>query len=200
MNKMFTVGHSNHALDHFMGLLAMHGVSAIADVRSSPHSEYTPQFNREVIERVLRDAGVEYVFLGKELGARRGEERCYVDGQAKYALIKDLPQFRAGLDRLFEGVDQYVVALMCAEADPITCHRTILICHEVKALRPDIAIAHILGDGRIESHKDAEERLIQLHKLQPELFGDLTTRDGLLEEAYHLQAEKIAYKKTIEEP
>lgn len=196
MREIFTIGHSNHTMEHFVGLLAAHRISAIADVRSSPYSEYAPQFNGEALQETLPDAGIEYVFLGRELGARRAEEICYVDGQAKYGLIKKLPLFRRGLECVFEGIEQYIVSLMCSEADPLACHRTILVCHELRILRPGIKIIHILEDGSLESQEEAEERLIRLHKLQPELFGDLSSASGLVEKAYALQAERIAYKKT----
>lgn len=67
MKTVFTVGHSNHTIEHFLGLLTVHNISAIADVRSSPYSEYSPQFNREAMQEKLRDANIEYVFLGREL-------------------------------------------------------------------------------------------------------------------------------------
>lgn len=195
MSALYTIGHSNHSLEHFIGILAGRGVSAIADVRSSPFSEFAPQFNKEILEQALRDADIEYVFLGKELGARRSEASCYVDGQAKYDRVRNLSLFRKGLDRLFEGLDHYRVAIMCSEADPIACHRSILICRELKMLRPALAIKHILGDGEVETHEEAEQRLIQLHKLQPELFGELSTMSGVLDRAYTMQAEQIAYRK-----
>src|SRR4030042_453443 len=199
MKEMFTIGHSNHTSEHFISLLTSHRVSAIADVRSSPYSEYSPQFNREPMQQKLQDANIEYIFLGRELGARRTEESCYVSGQAKYDAIRNLPAFRNGLDRVLEGVEQYTVALLCADADPLACHRTILVCPELKALRPDLTINHILGDGSLESHEEAERRLIKLHKLQPELFGELTSMSGLIERAYDMQAERIAYKRMLAE-
>jgi uncharacterized protein (DUF488 family) len=195
MREIFTIGHSNHTIEHFLNLLTAHRISAIADVRSSPYSEYSPQFNRELIQPSLHKANIEYIFLGRELGARRTEESCYVSGQAKYDAIRNLPAFRNGLHHILEGIEQYTVALLCAEADPLACHRTILVCPELKALRPDLKINHILGDGDIESHEDAERRLVKLHKLQPELFGELTSMSALIERAYDIQAERIAYKR-----
>ncbi len=195
MRELFTVGHSNHTIEHFVDLLTRWGVSAIADVRSSPYSEYSPQFNKEILEQRLANRNLDYVFLGKELGARRSEQSCYVEGQAKYDIIRNLPAFRQGLAHVLEGIERCSVALLCAEADPLMCHRTILICRELRAVRPDLKINHILGDGRLESHEEAEQRLIRLHKLQPELFGELTSASGLLGRAYELQAERIAYKK-----
>ncbi|MBN1508363.1 MAG: DUF488 domain-containing protein [Sedimentisphaerales bacterium] len=194
MTEMYTIGHSNHTIEHFIRLLVTHGISAVADVRSRPYSEYSPQFNRELLQQRLQDANIEYVFLGRELGARRTEDECYVNGQAAYGSVRNLPVFRDGLSKILEGVERCKAALMCAEADPLACHRTILICPALKALRPDMRIKHILADGGLESHEEAEQRLVRLHKLQPELFGELTSVSGLVQRAYDMQAARVAYK------
>ena len=195
MKELFTIGHSNHSLDFFLELLLSHQLSTIADVRSSPYSKYSPHFNKDVLDSVLRNANIDYTFLGRELGAQRSENDCYIEGQAKYDRIAHLPAFRRGLETVLQEVDHNRVALLCAESDPITCHRTILICRELKRICPDLKITHILGDGTEEQQEASEKRLINLHKLQPELFGDMTSTSGLIEKAYDLQAEKIAYKK-----
>ena len=88
---------------------------------------------------------------------------------------------------------------MCSEAEPLNCHRTILICRQLKKNNPNFKIIHILGDGSTELHEESEQRLIRLHKLQPELFGELTTKSGLIVKAYQLQANKIEYKKDLAE-
>jgi len=194
-NILFSIGHSSHTIDKFTRLLKRYGIEVIADVRSSPYSKYTPQFNKDVLENVLRNADIDYMFLGRELGARRSEEGCYIEGQAKYEIIAHLPIFRAGLERLLDGIKTYSVALMCSEGDPIVCHRTILVCREIIKGSPDLKITHILGDGTTETHEHVQERLIKLHKLQPELFGDLTSTSGLIEKAFDLQAERTAYGK-----
>ncbi|MBN2018850.1 MAG: DUF488 domain-containing protein [Sedimentisphaerales bacterium] len=195
MKELFTIGHSNHTLERFLELLSSQNISAIADVRSNPYSQYSPQFNKDLLEQRLRYANIEYIFLGRELGARSPEDSCYIEDQAKYELIALLPAFRAGLDRVFEEINHYRLALMCSEDDPLMCHRTILICRELRKTRHDLKITHILGNGAAESHEQAEKRLVRLHKLEPELFGELTTEPGLIERAYDLQAEKIAFKK-----
>ena len=195
MKELFTIGHSNHSLNHFLELLLAYQVSAIVDVRSSPYSKYSPHFNKDLLESALRDADIDYVFLGRELGAQRSEDGCYIDGQAKYDRIAHLSTFRRGLEIVLQGVEHCRVALMCSESDPITCHRTILVCRELKRICPDLKITHILGDGTEEQQETSEKRLINLHKIQPELFGDLTSTSSLIEKAYDLQAEKIAFKK-----
>ncbi len=195
MKELFTIGHSNHALEHFIELLLAHRISSIADVRSAPYSKYSPHFNKDVLNSVLRKANIDYTFLGRELGAQRSEDDCYIGGQAKYNRIAHLPAFRSGLETVLQEVEHNRIALMCSESDPIKCHRTILVCRELKKICSDLEITHILGDGTEERQDASEKRLINFHKLQPELFGDLTSTSSLVEKAYDLQAEKIAYKK-----
>ena len=181
-------------------MLTARGVAAIVDVRSSPYSKYVPQYSKDNLERLLRGANIEYLFLGRELGARREEESCYVGAQAKYALIAQQPSFLAGLDRIIAEAETRNVALMCSEADPLDCHRTILVCRELLRRNPSLDIVHILPGSKIESHRDALDRLTALHKLEPELFGELSSAEGLVERAYDLQAERIAYTRETVEP
>ena len=187
--ELFTIGHSNHELPRLLELLRAHAITAIADVRSEPYSQYTPQFNREVLEQSLKQAGVQYVFLGVELGARRAELGCYVNGRAEYGRIAKLPLFAQGLERVRRGAQTHRVALMCSEKDPITCHRTILVCRNLRDT--DRRIAHILEDGTIETHEAAERRLMdEMGVAAEDLFCTAAER---LEQAYDMQAAKIAY-------
>ena len=91
MNTLFTIGHSTHELRAFLDLLKLHNVQAIGDVRSQPYSSRFPQYSKEALEQSLKENHIRYVFLGKELGARRAEDCCYVEGQAKYNLSQQLP-------------------------------------------------------------------------------------------------------------
>lgn len=200
MNMLFTIGHSNHPIERFIQLLRDHGVTVLADVRSSPYSQYAPQFTKAPLQAALQHAGFEYWFLGRELGARREEEGCYVDEQARYDRIAQLPIFRAGLNCVLDRMRHAAVALMCSEGDAATCHRSVLVCRELLRLRPGLSIAHIRPDGAIEPHEQLLERLIETHKLQPELFGELSTTDGLIDRAYDLQAARIAYKREPAQP
>lgn len=186
---ILTIGHSDHSWEAFLQLLLQHHVDAVADVRSMPYSRFHPQFNREALQSGLKTSGLFYVFLGEELGARRSEPDCYVDGKARYELIAKAPRFQEGLSRVREGAAKYRIALLCAEKDPLTCHRTILVCRH---LRKDlIPILHILQDGRIESHHDAEQRLLSIAgKPGPDLFISETEA---IEDAYDVQGERIAY-------
>ena len=196
MNTLFTIGHSNHEVATLLKLLQRHGVQVVADVRSHPFSARLPQFNRPVLERCLAENGLRYVFLGRELGARREEPQCYVEGQARYDLITKTSAFAEGLRRMLTGLNHYRVAMMCAEKDPLTCHRTILICRQLRG--NGFPIQHILEDGSLESNEAAEERLLRLvNEEHPSLFASHREQ---IEQAYERQGLKIAYRESDAEP
>lgn len=193
---LYTIGHSTHSLDELLALLKRHGVTAIADVRSHPYSARLGQFNREEFASALEAAGIKYVFLGKELGARRDERDSYSGDRAAYERIALLPGFREGLQRLRRGAREYKVALMCAEKEPLDCHRTVLVCRE---LRGEFDIRHILPDGNIEGHADTERRLVRETGVTRTLFEPDLTDEDLVQQAYDERARKIAYRAGQEE-
>lgn len=125
-DRIYTVGHSNHSIEAFISLLQKHGITALADVRSHPYSRHHPQFNRETLQRALRKVDINYVFLGKELGARSENPKCYRNGKVQYGLLAREPSFQEGLARLRKGMESHRIAMMCAEKEPLDCHRTIL--------------------------------------------------------------------------
>jgi uncharacterized protein (DUF488 family) len=198
MKELFTIGHSNHSLDRFFELLGSQGIAAVIDVRSAPYSRYCPQYNKDALEKSLKSRGIEYTFLGRELGGKRNEQNCYVDGKIKFELIAKLPIFQEGLERVIHETEQHKAVLMCAESEPLDCHRTILVCRQLKKICPDLKITHILADGSTESHEKTLQRLVHLHKIEPELFGELTSNSDMIEKAYELQEEKMAFRKIAE--
>lgn len=200
--ELFTIGHSNLSVEAFVLLLQQHGITAVVDVRSHPFSRYLPHFNQSEIKASLSAIGIQYVFLGKELGARPEDLSCYdVSGKALYERIAATPLFSEGIQRLLKGAASYKISLMCAEKDPITCHRTILVCHKLKDFH--VEINHILSDGNLESHHDLETRLI--HKfnkgkksdepIQLSLFEIEPVKTEIidLESAYYRHGLEIAY-------
>jgi len=192
---LYTIGHSVHPIDYFIELLKMNEIDAVADVRSSPYSKFTPQFNREPLKKSLKGQGIRYVFLGEELGARRDEPECYKNNKVIYSKVADLPSFRSGISRLREGTEKMRVAIMCAEKDPLTCHRTVLVAHFSRDHFSDTL--HILEDGSIESRADADLRLLREYKLEKEdFFSPYKDRLNL---AYSKRAEKIAYEEHDEQ-
>lgn len=191
---LYTIGHSTHPTAKFIGLLTMHSITAVADVRSVPYSQLNPQFNRESLRKDLRKAGIAYVFLGKELGGRSDDPDCYTNGRVQYQCLAKKGSFLEGLDRLQKGMQDYRITLMCAERDPATCHRTILVCRNLR--HTDIEICHIWADGKLETNSRLEQRLINILGIaQNHLFEgeDNVGREELILKAYDIQADKIAY-------
>ncbi len=190
-STLFTIGHSNRSLDEFLSLLRQYSVTALCDVRSAPYSRRYPQFNREPLKEAVRSAGIEYLFLGDELGARARDRSCYVDGKAMHSRIASTAAFKGGLERIRLGMEKgYLLALMCAERDPMTCHRSILICRNLRD--QDLAIRHIIDRDATETQADLETRLLDHLKLLPDLFEDARP-EALIERAYDLQSDRIAY-------
>jgi uncharacterized protein (DUF488 family) len=193
MPELFTIGHSNHSWERFLELLMFHRINVLVDVRSSPYSARYPQFNQDLLESALLAAGIKYNSLGEQLGARRSERECYVEGVARYDRIARTTAFHAGLERVISGMQQYRPALMCAEKDPLECHRTILVCRHLR----DVAqIRHILADGSLEAHADAETRLMAEERVPTDdLFAP---REQLIARAYDQRGEKIAFHESAE--
>lgn len=204
--EIFTIGHSNLTIEAFLDLLQSYKITAVADVRSHPFSRYLPHFNQPNLKKSLLNADIQYVFLGQELGARPTDLNCYnTTGKALYEKIAATELFTQGIQRLIKGLETYKIALLCAEKDPITCHRTILVCRHLKQF--NIKINHILADGNLETHSELENRLLQKftkssnsnQPIQLSLFDTPVPAEKIdLETAYHRQGLEIAYCKTGE--
>jgi uncharacterized protein (DUF488 family) len=192
-DTVYTIGHSTHSIETFVQLLKSHGISAVADVRSRPYSRMNPQFNRETLKAVLRNEHIQYVFLGKELGARSDDKSCYRNGQVQYDLLAQTDLFKQGVDRVTKGVRTHRVALMCAEKEPLECHRTILVA---RTLYDDgLTVKHILADGRLEDHVETIERLIATHNVGGiDMFRD---KEAVIMDAYARQGSAIAYREEL---
>ena len=189
--QILTVGHSNYELDEFISLLKRNGVEAIADVRSSPFSRFAPQFNSDALKETLREAGIAYVFLGKELGARSDEDCCYIDDVVSYSRLSNTKLFRSGIDRLISGSEKYRIAAMCSEKEPTECHRTILVARVLAD--KGVEVGHILADGSVESHEQTMLRLLDiLHLPRSDLLMDTA---ALVEAAYEQRERQIAYRR-----
>ena len=187
--RIFTVGHSTHEFEDFVSLLEQHGVDAIADVRSVPYSRWQPQYNREDLTEALKARGIAYVFLGKELGARSDDPQCYENGRVQYRSLAETPLFQSGIERVRDGSRHRRIALMCAEKDPLDCHRTILVARELVASGADVT--HILEDGSLEPHDETIKRLSE--QLRLPVHDLFLTADELENRAYAEQERRIAY-------
>jgi uncharacterized protein (DUF488 family) len=166
---LLTIGHSNLPAERFMALLTSAGVTAIADVRSVPFSRWCPWFSGKALAERLAGARIAYVALGDALGGRPSDPKLYRDGVADYEAMAARPEFAAGLARVMDASARQRVCLLCAEREPLDCHR-------------------ILPDGAIEPHAVTEERLLALAGGEVDLFRDRTER---LAQAYRRRAQAV---------
>ncbi|WP_316235310.1 MULTISPECIES: DUF488 domain-containing protein [unclassified Bradyrhizobium] len=191
VDAVYTIGHSTHAIEKLIELLKGQNITAVCDVRSRPYSRMNPQFNREPLKKALRESGIKYVFLGAELGARSDDKNCYRNGQVQYDLLARTDLFKKGIERVKEGARTYRLALMCAEKEPLECHRTILVSRTL--FEEGIPIKHILSDGAVEDHAHAINRLIALLRIPgSDMFR---SDDAVVREAYTRQGNEIAYRE-----
>jgi uncharacterized protein (DUF488 family) len=188
-NKIYSIGYASFSMSDFLKALSSHRIDVVADVRSQPYSRFKPEFNRENLISILKDNNIGYAFLGDQCGARIGIPECYIAGKIDFNRVRQSGEFQRGLRRLQKAMENYRIAIMCAERDPINCHRTILICRSLRS--EHVVIKHIVENGLVENHLDTEKRLIRIHKLDQSLLYPSDAER--LEEAYNRQGEVIAY-------
>jgi len=195
--SIYTVGHSNHDADEFVRILQGFSIDVVVDVRSAPYSKYCPQFNKEIIEQVLTNSGIKYLFLGKELGARPNDQSCYVDARVSFEELRSSDFFQQGISKLLDCIEKYNIAIMCSEKEPINCHRAILISRVLA--EKGTSVKHILGEMESLDHKDLEAMLLKKFKIEETLFGTAFSRQSDIEEAYKKQENLICHKETVQD-
>jgi len=162
--ELFSIGHSNAGIDAFINLLRLYEIAALVDTRSQPYSRYNQHFSREHLKRSLEEAGIDYIYLGKEIGGRPEDHALYFqNGKVDYDLVAQSPLYLAGIKRLLALASHRRVAFMCAEADYKSCHRYWLITRTLTSR--GIAVRHILhtGDSVVSQASEFEPA-------QPSLF------------------------------
>jgi uncharacterized protein (DUF488 family) len=198
--RLVTVGHSNHSMSDLVRLLRQAGVTLLADVRSSPFSQRYPQFNRPELRADLLQEEIGYWFLGDLLGGRPRPSDLYdPDGRVDYERVRATAAFRRGIDQLGEAREDHVIALLCAEEDPLDCHRGLMIAPAL--VERSLAPSHLRGDGSVETTTEMEQRLLVETGvgagLLDGLFAAMLTeeeRGQLLAEAYRARARLKAFR------
>ena len=192
---LFSVGHSNVPKERFFAMLQEAGVNVIADVRSAPYSRFAPWFSQQKLAASLSAFGIGYVAMGDALGGRPRHDSLFRDGIADYEAMAAQPDYRAGVDRLIEAVPRSRVCLMCAEREPLDCHRCLLVARSLAGR--GIVVGHILHNGSVETHAATEQRLLALDGQGDAQACDLfaSGQRERLAAAYWRRARAVAFRR-----
>ena len=190
----------NYAVKRFAEDLLMAGVCVVVDVRSSPYSSFSPEFDRERLKSSMAEYGITYLFMGDELGARPKDRGCYKDGAVDYDRIMNSPAFVRGLDRIETGIAKgFSIALMCAEKDPVDCHRNVLVARALS--KRGLKVRHFVrlpagGPAVIEENSVTEARMFAECDMEALSQGDLFVSDEeRIERVYRTRFGAIAFKE-----
>ena len=195
---LLSIGHSNIPAERFVAMLRAANIGVIADVRSTPASRFCPWFSAKTLAPALAREGIDYLFHGDALGGRPRNQNLYCDGIADYEAMARQPDFVAAMDGLLADAERCRakgratgrLCLMCAEREPLDCHRCLLVARALAAR--GMTVGHILHDGTIEPHAATEERLLQLDGDGGDLF--VTGLGERLAAAYRRRARAVAYR------
>ncbi|VAW19409.1 hypothetical protein MNBD_BACTEROID05-849 [hydrothermal vent metagenome] len=204
-NKLicYTIGHSNHSVNTFISLLTQHKITCLVDVRSAPYSKFASQFNKEPLAKELEKSKILYKYMGIILGGRcNNPDLQFEDGRVNYEALSQTVSFQEGLEKLIRNIQKdFKIALMCAEKDPYTCHRFLLLSKNLK--NKNVNIMHILENGELLPNKEVENQLLKDYKKefisgQKDFFNNqISNKTNVLENAYELHNKTIAYKSNI---
>lgn len=179
--NLFTIGCSSYNVEYLIHRLNINEINAVVDVRSIPYSRHTPQYNADVLKKVLKKNHIIYMDFSKEFGARREEKEAYVNNQVSFARVMDLPIFKQGVVRIKKGLNSgYRIALMCTEKNPENCHRFSLVARGIEK-KANICSMHILADGSAVSKESIENKLLESMSITEDLFDQKTPIDKLYE-------------------
>ncbi len=188
-----------------MDLLHQVDVTAVVDVRSRPYSGRQPQFNRPELQLALQNICIQYAFFGATLGGRPEQRSVYdEDGRVNYERVRQTRLFQRGLEELMAAGKDYRIAMLCAEEDPLDCHRGLMIAPALA--EHGLKTFHIRGDGSIETTEELELRLLEGTGVGSGLLDGLFAavvspeeRAQTLAEAYRVMGRRKAFRLRPEE-
>ena len=156
---LYSVGHSNQTIESFLEEISAFGVNCIVDVRSTPYSKFTPQFNAEALGAFLRRHGIAYLPFGNEFGARR-TDAVDANGQVDFDMAAKTEAFAHGVERIKMGLQRgFHIAFMCSEAHPLECHRFALVSRYFD--EHGYEVIHILNKEQSATHQSLLQTLIK---------------------------------------
>lgn len=195
--RVYTIGYTAFDQEQMIKTLKKYNIHCLIDVRTVPASARLPQYSRPVLEAVLKKAGIRYRHY-PEFGARQEDSKWYnAEGYLDFERYMESEAFQSGIHKVQEGMRLgYRFTLMCAEKDPINCHRAIMVARGFSKAGNDVA--HIcvdsMGKDYLESQQELERRLMLKHGDNPDQMSLLETMDERIERAYRKQNEAIGYR------
>lgn len=174
---IFTIGHSTHSIDAFIAMLRAHGIAELVDIRSMPRSRFNPHYNGHTLQASLEAAGIAYTHMKSLGGLRRAREDSVNKGFRNggfrgYADYMQTPEFETALANLVALARERRVAIMCAEAAPTRCHRSLV--SDALTVR-GVSVEHILSETQSSPHALTEFAAIDGERItypsrEPELL------------------------------
>jgi uncharacterized protein (DUF488 family) len=197
MNVIYTIGYTAFKIEEFVDVLNENRISCVIDVRSSPISIHYPEYNKRIIQGTLKKHNIEYRNYAFEFGARQTDTQFYsTNGYLDFNKYVCSQSFNEGYKKILAGIDKnYIFALMCAEKDPINCHRAIMIGHEFN--KRGFIVKNILYNKNIETQEEIDMRLLDIYfpdRDQLTLFGSNENENELIDCSYKKRNAEIGYK------
>jgi len=200
LNTLYTIGYSGYTIDDFIDVLKKHGINALVDVRSNPFSSYYSAYNRDILSRSLNSNKIHYRSFASEFGAQQSEHCFFASqGYLDFDLYTTSDMYINGYRKIEEGLKRnHSIALMCAERDPIDCHRSIMVARTYH--NNDYTILHLLPNSAPMTQFDIEERLLNKYFPTRDQFSVFTAQRSdieLISESYRKRNADIGYR-TVE--
>jgi len=196
MKDIYTIGYSCFKVDEFIKVLKEYKITSLIDVRSNPHSKFYEDYNQSNLEKALKMNGIIYRNYKNEFGARQGDTKYYREGYLDFKKYAKSRSFLEGVQKIKSGMDlNYVFAFMCAEKDPSTCHRNIMVAREFHELGYNVK--NIIAGGAYESQESIEQRLLEHYfsdRNQLSLFSNNLSLEEMVNKSYQFRNSEIGYR------
>lgn len=197
---IYTIGHSNYPLEKLVDMLKYYKIDTVVDIRGTPYSKYNVQYNKETLEKSLKELGFIYIYMAREFAAKRIPKISYnKEGYCDFEKAVQEDSFKRGIERLKRGCKKgYRIVLLGAMQDPIRCHRSILVGRELE--KHGFNVHHILDDYSLATQRDIEENLLdKYHKERTQLtiehlLGTSQSEEELINDSYKKANEEIGIR------
>lgn len=196
-NTVYTVGYSGFSFDEFCKLLKKNEIQLIIDVRSVPFSKRYSEYNRDVLKKSLAQQRIYYRNYAHEFGARQENRQFYTKyGYLDFELFSKSEAFQEGIEKLCKSMQQnYTFALMCAEKNPMDCHRAIMVSRTFFEM--GYKVVHLLPHNKIITQNDLNQMLLDKYypnRGQLSFLDSQNDEEALLKQAYRYRNKEIGYR------